>query len=141
MRDESEIHVEETIVVRRLLNSDRLTTTKFSFVWRIARTPDGRPLRRTVIIGETGEVIDDVWVNDDGTVRAWTRSKPLQAPDRGEAVGVEPVEASSTGADHDMIEHGGDDRLLLRQREASPGLSKLAAVADVPVEGGGFAHP
>ena len=47
---------------------------------------------------------------------------------------VEAVVAAPAGADDDVVEHGGDDRVLLAEVERVPLLAQLLAVADVAVE-------
>jgi len=47
-------------------------------------------------------------------------SPASQLPDGREAAGVEAVEASSSGMDDHVIEHGGDDRVLPGQGQGLP---------------------
>jgi len=58
------------------------------------------------------------------------------APDRRETAGIEAVETPAPGADHEVVEHGGDDRVLAVQRETLPALAQPDSVTDVPVERG-----
>ena len=51
------------------------------------------------------------------TASSPTRSDP---PDRGEAGRVELVVTAPAGADNNVVEDGGDDRVLPGQRQTSP---------------------
>ncbi len=55
-------------------------------------------------------------------------------PDGGEAVGVEAVVPSPTGADNDVVEVGGDDRVLPREGQVGPTPPQGGCLADVPLE-------
>jgi hypothetical protein len=110
------------LVFRWLTGPDRLGTVARTFVWRFGRG-GGQTLRRTLVDADSGELIDDVWLDEDGRVRVMVGAEGApapamsDAPDRGDPIGVELVVATSAGADHCMVEHGRDDRLLPRQRE------------------------
>ena len=66
---------------------------------------------------------------------------PSGPPDRSETVRVEAVETLSAGADNNMIEDGGDDRMLPGQRQRVPTLAQAGGVTDVPVQGGHATQP
>ena len=59
---------------------------------------------------------------------------PSEAPDGLEAAWVEPVVAAPAGADDDVVEDRGDDRVLARERQGRPPVPQGRSVADVPVE-------
>ena len=89
-------------------------------LWRIEETDAGHQIRRTLIEVDTGVVVDDVWLDEDGRVRSHEAPTPkprrgsrLDAPNRGEAAGVELVGSGpGGGCDRDVVEDGGDDRVL-----------------------------
>lgn len=58
------------------------------------------------------------------------------APDRGQPVGVEAF-AVGGGVDDQVVEEGGDDRVLAGQVERVPAFAESCGVADVSVECGG----
>lgn len=117
----TEVRIE--VVYRPVANPDRLTTSLRELIWRTV-TEEGRRVRRTLIDGESGEILDDVWLCEDGRVRSYetSRRRDLDAPNRGEPAGVEAVVAAPGGADHEVIENSGDDRVLAAEVEVGPAL-------------------
>ena len=125
--------VVERITRRIVLGDGRWIVRELA--WHIEQQDDGRVLRRTLIDRTTGEILDAVWVDDDGRVRPYSAPpRRLDAPDGVDSVGVETVVSATAGADDDVIEDGGDDRPLPGQGQVGPALPQAGGVADVPVE-------
>ena len=55
-------------------------------------------------------------------------------PDGREPGGIEAVVAAPAGADDDVLEDGGDDRVLPRQGQVGPALPQGGCMADVTLE-------
>ena len=55
-------------------------------------------------------------------------------PDRLQPGGVEAVVPAPTGADDDVVEDGGHDRVLPREGQVGPALPQGGCMADVPLE-------
>lgn len=64
------------------------------------------------------------------------RPQRSDTPDGTEPAGVEPVEPAATGTDDEMVEDGGDDRVLPVQGKSLPPFAQPSGVADKPVERG-----
>jgi hypothetical protein len=115
--------VSSEVVFRRLRGPDGLTTVERTFIWRIERN-DERDTRYVLLDADTGEILDDVWLDERGRVRSWSvETRPLprsDAPDRGDSVRIKAVVTSTAGANHGVIEHRGDDRALAGQRQIGP---------------------
>ena len=76
-----------------------------------------------------------VKVSDPRTIAKVAELLRSGAPDGRQARLVEAVVAAAARADDDVIEHGGDDRVLLVEVERCPSRSRsCCAVADVAVE-------
>ena len=120
------IEVEAEVVYRRLLSPDRLSTIERRFLWRTVRA-DGYPTRRTLIDLDTGEILDDVWLDDGGCVRSY--SAPLvnresdDSPHGSDAPRFEAVVTPPTGADHGVVEDSRNDRALTSERQLGPSVS------------------
>lgn len=56
------------------------------------------------------------------------------APDGLQPGGVEAVVPAPTGADDDVVEDGGDDRVLPREGQVGPALPQGGRMADVTLE-------
>jgi hypothetical protein len=102
------------------------------FVWFVEQDI-GLPIRRFVIDGYTGEILDEVWIDDTGRVRSYSarRSDP---PDRRESSLVEAVVPAPSRSDDRVIQNGGDDGSLARQGQVRPRLPQSGCVADVPFD-------
>ena len=112
--------VSSEVVFRRLIAPDGLTTVERTFIWRIERN-DGRDTRYTLVDADTGEILDDVWLDERGQVQAYEAPRQLSdTPDRNNAVGFEAVVATATRADHRVVENCRDDRALTGQRQIRP---------------------
>jgi hypothetical protein len=103
--------------------------------WRI-ETLEGRECRRTLVDRETGEILDDVSLGEDGRIESYSApAVPCSdAPNGREAGRVKLVVATPAGSNDGVIEDGGDDRVLPRQRQISPPLSQLGSAADMAVQ-------
>jgi hypothetical protein len=55
-------------------------------------------------------------------------------PDGIQARGIEAVVATAPGTDDDVVEDGGDDRVLPREGQVGPPLPQGGRMADVPLE-------
>jgi hypothetical protein len=96
------------------------------------------PVRRIVIDALTGEIIDEVWLDETGRVRSYCAPKrprigQSDPPDRGQSRLVEAVEPTLTRPDDEVVEDGGDDGSLSGQGQVAPRLPQSGRVADVPL--------
>ena len=55
-------------------------------------------------------------------------------PDGREPGGIEAVVAAPAGPDDDVVEDGGNDRVLPREGQVGPTLPQSGCVSDVPLE-------
>ena len=55
-------------------------------------------------------------------------------PHGAQAGGIEAVVPPASGTDEDVVEDGGDDRVLSRQGQVGPALAQGGCLADVPLE-------
>jgi hypothetical protein len=96
------------------------------------------PVRRIVIDALTGEIIDEVWLDDEGRVRSYSAPRPSRMgksdpPNRGQSRLVEAVEPPLARPDDEVIEDGGDDGSLSGQGQVAPRLPQSGCVADMPL--------
>lgn len=68
-------------------------------------------------------------------VAALLGAEVLDPPERRESRGVEEVATTNGRADGDVIEDGGDNRVLSGERKRRPPRSKARAVPNEPVKG------
>jgi hypothetical protein len=132
-----------------------VTTWRSWPVFRRSITKDGRsierefmwfveldlvfPVRRIVIDALTGEIIDEVWMDDEGRIRSYTAPRPSRIgesdpPDRGQSRFVEAVEPPLARRDDEVVENGGDDGALSGQGQVAPRLPQSGCVADMPLD-------
>ncbi len=65
------IEIRDEVVYRRIWNRGGLGTQEARLLWRTVLANEV-PVRRTLINADTGEIIDDVWLDGDGRVRSWS---------------------------------------------------------------------
>lgn len=123
-------------VFRRSVTQDGLSVER-EFVWAVD-SEEGLPVRRTVIDAYSGEILDEMSLTQSGEVRSHSthprRGGRSSAPDGDEAALVEAVVATPTRSNSDVIEDGGDDRMLPREGQVGPALAQGGSVADVPLK-------
>lgn len=121
-------------VFRRSITRRGLSVEREFWWW--VEPEEGPKVRRCVFDAHTGEILDDVWIDDEGRVRSYSAPGRRQsdAPDGSESSLVEAVEPTTTGTDDDMVENGGDDGSLSRQGQVGPRLPQSGRVADVPLD-------
>jgi hypothetical protein len=117
------IEVSSEVVFARLVARDGLQTIERTFIWK-TEVEGEVVVRRTLIDADGGEVLDEVWLDEEGRVRSWScvPTERSDTPDGSDSRGIESIVASSARADHGVIEDGGDDRVLASQREGGPGV-------------------
>jgi hypothetical protein len=118
------IEVSSEVVFARLVARDGLHTIERTFIWK-TEVEGEIVVRRTLIDADGGEVLDEVWLDEEGRVRSWScvRAERSNTPDGSDSRGIESVVAAASGADHGVIEDGGDDRTLASQRKGGPDLT------------------
>lgn len=101
----------------------RPTSQHGALAWLIEEC-GGWQVRRTLIALESGEILDDVWLDQHGRVRSYATQprKGSGAPDRPKPVRVEAVVTTPSRPDDKMVEHRGHDRVLAGQVKTSPPL-------------------
>jgi hypothetical protein len=126
----------QRLVIVHVSSGERdVASLERELVWLVVEGSHG-PVRRTLVDPRTGEVLDDVWLDEEGLVRAYSAGRDvLRAPVRRQPGLVEAVVAAPGGADDDVIEDGGNDRVLPAEREFGPRVAEGGGVADVAVEG------
>jgi hypothetical protein len=65
------------VEVKRVPARRRVRWGDRELAWRV-ESIDRQGVRRTLFDVETGEVLDDVWLDDDGRVRSWSASSTTQ---------------------------------------------------------------
>lgn len=76
------------IVYVRWWNLDRLTTTNVTLIWHI-EVGEERVVRRVLIDADTGEVLDETWLDGNGRVRSWAKQVRRARPARPESVRID----------------------------------------------------
>jgi hypothetical protein len=79
-------------------------------------------------------VTDDVVIAQVSVLLASGREPSSGTPERGDAVGVEEVAAPDSRVDHDLRQHGPDDRPLASRVQVRPHRAKESRVPDEAVE-------
>ena len=81
----------------------RRTPDGRELLWLTLAAPDGRPVRRTLVEKATGEILDDVWLDEAGWVRSAaarpreaSSSRARRAERRSERVAL-PAKAAQAG--------------------------------------------
>lgn len=73
----------------------RRSGTRPELVWHVELV-DELPVRRALVVEETGEILDEVWLDEAGRVRSWSKSSSQLPASRRAA--PRAVRRESTGA-------------------------------------------